>query len=310
MREKIRNSYMSIHTENAYIGWCERYVRFHRGRAPSQMGATEVQAFLNHLTVRGRVAAKTRNQALCAIVYMYKTVLGREIGKIGELERVRTPNKLPVVLSDEEVRRLFLGLDGIYLLIAKLMYGSGLRISECVRLRVKDLDFGMRQIIVRDGKGRKDRITLLPETQRAPLQEHLSFVHLQHERDLKNGNGDVYLPFALARKYPRALREWCWQYVFPAKEHSHDPRSGAYRRHHISPKAVQDAFRRALKATGIAKPATPHTLRHSFATRLLENGYDIRTLQELLGHSDVSTTMVYTHVLNRGGRGVVSPVDL
>jgi integron integrase len=279
-------------------------------RHPSEMGATEVEAFLTHLAVTGRVSASTQNQAKCAILFLYRQVLEVELPWLENIIQAKAPRRLPVVLTRAEVAALLGKLRGVHWLIAGLLYGSGMRVMECLRLRVKDVDFAKREIIVRDGKGFKDRVTMLPGSLAAPLQTHLTKVRALHEEDLRAGYGAVYLPYALERKYPNAAREWGWQYIFPSAKLSVDPRSGVTRRHHLDEKGIQRAIRQAARATGVVKPASPHTLRHSFATQLLESGYDIRTIQELLGHKDVSTTQIYTHVLNRGGRGVLSPLDV
>lgn len=273
------------------------------------MGAHEIEQFLTHLAVEGRVAAATQNQAKSALLFLYREVLEVDLPWLENIASAKTPKRLPVVLTQEEVLSILLQMEGTQQLIGRLLYGTGMRILECLRLRVKDVDFARGEILVRDGKGFKDRVTMLPRALQAPLQEHLRIVKLAHEKDLAEGFGTVEMPYALARKYPGRDREWGWQYVFPAAARSVDPRSGAVRRHHLMEQSVRRAMRKALLAAGIVKPASPHTLRHSFATHLLEGGYDIRTVQELLGHSDVSTTMIYTHVLNRGGRGVVSPLD-
>jgi integron integrase len=268
-----------------------------------------VEAFLTHLAVKGNVAASTQNQAKSALLFLYREVLDAELPWLNAVESAKRPERLPVVLSEEEVADLLDRMSGTTGLIARLLYGSGLRLLEAVRLRVKDLDLERLEILVRDGKGAKDRVTMVPESLREPLRAQLGVARALHRRDLPNGYGEVYLPYALARKYPSAAKEWMWQYVFPADRISRDPRSGAKRRHHLDGQLVERAMRLALREAGIHKPATPHSLRHSFATHLLQSGYDIRTVQELLGHKDVSTTMIYTHVLNRGGRGVRSPLD-
>ncbi len=273
------------------------------------MGAKEVEEFLSHLAVAGRVSASTQNQAKSALLFLYKEVLGAELTWLDQVASAKTTKRLPVVLTPSEVTSMLSRLDGSHALLARLLYGTGLRIMEGLRLRVKDVDFERGEILVRDGKGGKDRVTMLPASISRALQLHLERVREQHRQDLAEGYGEVYLPFALDRKYPNAGREWGWQYVFPSARLSVDPRSGVTRRHHVQDQSVQRAIRQAVRDAGINKPATPHTLRHSFATHLLESGYDIRTVQELLGHSDVSTTMIYTHVLNRGGRGVASPLD-
>ncbi len=309
VRAKIRLKHYSLRTEQAYVDWIKRYIRHHGKRHPREMGAVEVEAFLTHLAVAGRVAASTQNQAKSALLFLYREVLALELPWLDNIQRARAPKRLPVVLTRDEVQALLCGLHGTHWLVASLLYGTGMRIMECLRLRVKDVDFARGEILVRDGKGFKDRVTMLPSTLAAPLRDHLVQVKALHDRDLGNGGGETGLPYALDRKYPGAGRQWAWQYVFPSASLSTDPRSGAVRRHHLLDQAIQRALRQALRDAGLTKPATPHTLRHSFATHLLEGGYDIRTVQELLGHSDVSTTMIYTHVLNRGGRGVASPLD-
>ncbi|PIX96763.1 MAG: integron integrase, partial [Hydrogenophilales bacterium CG_4_10_14_3_um_filter_63_21] len=268
-----------------------------------------VEAFLTHLAVVGKVSASTQTQALSALLFLYREVLNIELPWLDNVTRAKQPQRLPTVLTALEVKSLLARLDGTRWLMASLLYGTGMRLMECLRLRVKDVDFSLREIIIRDGKGMKDRVTMLPESVIEPLQLHLAKAKLVHEADLAAGYGDVWLPFALDRKYPNAGREWGWQYVFPASKRSIDPSSGKERRHHLDEKVLQRAVSLAAKAAGLVKPTTCHTLRHSFATKLLQSGYDIRTVQELLGHSDVSTTMIYTHVLNKGGRGVVSPLD-
>lgn len=309
VRDAIRCKHYSIRTEQAYVSWIRRFILFHNKRHPREMGPAEVEAFLTHLAVERRVAASTQNQALSAILFLYREVLGIELDFPPRSVRAKRPQRLPTVLSHEEVLRVIAGLSGTHQLMAKLLYGSGLRLMECVRLRVKDLDFDQHVILVRDGKGAKDRITVLPDTLIQPLQEHLQRVRLIHRQDLNDGYGAVYLPYALNVKYPNANKEWIWQYVFPANRISSDPRSGITRRHHIDPSTLQKAVRKAARLAGIDKHVTCHTFRHSFATRLLASGYDIRTVQELLGHKDVKTTMIYTHVLNRGGLAVRSPLD-
>jgi integron integrase len=273
------------------------------------MGAPEVEQFLTDLGVDSNVSASTQNQAKSALLFLYRDVLGIELDWLRGVIKAKVPERLPVVLTEAEVLQIFRHLKGQYALMARLLYGSGLRLTECVRLRVKDVDFARGAIVVCDGKGQKDRITMLPRAVEAPLHRHLRHVRLMHDDDVCVGLGAVYLPFALSRKYPGAARAWGWQYVFPSLKLSVDPRSNVRRRHHIDEQGLQRAIKQAVRDAGIAKPATPHTLRHSFATHLLESGYDIRTVQELLGHSDVSTTMICTHVLNRGGRAVVSPLD-
>ncbi|NKQ12550.1 integron integrase [Pseudomonas sp. SST3] len=309
VRDQIRLKHYSIRTERVYCEWIKRYVRFHNYRHPMEMGAPDVEAFLSDLAVRRDVSASTQNQALAALLFLYKQVLKQDLPWLGEVVRAKKPARLPVVLSISEVQQILGQLDGDVGLIARLLYGGGLRLMEGVRLRVKDVDFSRNEIIIRDGKGQKDRVTVMPTSLVSPLRQHIARVRAVHQCELAEGRGDVYLPDALARKYPGAPFEWAWQYVFPAAGLSVDPRSGSVRRHHLDEKRVQRAFKRAVKASGLAKLATPHTLRHSFATHLLESGQDIRTVQELLGHADVKTTMIYTHVLNRGGLAVLSPLD-
>jgi integron integrase len=305
----IRQRNYSIRTEEAYRSWTERFLAFIGHRDPPTAGAPEVISFLETLAVRGNVAASTQNQALNALVFFYNQALDQPLGDLGAFIRAKRPQRLPVVLTRGEVLRLLEPMEGVYRLMASLLYGTGMRLMECLRLRVKDVDFAYRQIVVRDGKGQKDRVTPLPDTLSEPLRAHLEQVRALHEADLRQGNGEVFLPSALARKYPNAAREWGWQYVFPSGRLSVDPRSGAIRRHHLHENGLQKAVKQAATAARLTKPANCHALRHSFATHLLETGHDIRTVQELLGHSDVSTTMIYTHVLNRGGQGVVSPLD-
>jgi integron integrase len=309
VRDKIRVKHYSIRTETQYLQWIKRFIFFHGKRHPKDMGAGEVEAFLTHLAVEGNVSASTQNQALSALLFLYREVLGVELPWLDDVVRAKKPQRLPTVLTRAEVALVLERIDGVYSLMARLLYGTGMRLMECCRLRVKDIDFGQREILIREGKGAKDRVTMLPETLILPLQEHLAKRRRLYEDDVAKGMAEVYLPDALARKYPNAATEWVWQYVFPSGSYSVDPRSGRERRHHIDEKLLQRAMKKAVAASGVVKPATPHTLRHSFATHLLEGGYDIRTVQELLGHSDVSTTMIYTHVLNKGGRGVVSPLD-
>jgi integron integrase len=301
VRDVMRLKHYSLRTERTYCDWIERFIRFHELRHPRQMAEAEVSAFLTHLARDGAVAASTQNQALSALLFLYKEVLKQEIGWLDSVERAKRPVRLPVVLTRDEVHKIFAHLHGMVRLMAGLLYGSGLRLMECVRLRVKDVDFGYARITVRDSKGNKDRVTMLPVNLAKPLERHLQKVKAQHEQDLEDGLGSVYLPYALARKFPNAPREWAWQYVFPSVR--------IKRRHHIDESALQLAVKKAVRASSINKPASCHTFRHSFATHLLENGYDIRTVQELLGHKDVSTTMIYTHVLNKPGLGVKSPLD-
>ncbi|HUW27901.1 MAG TPA: integron integrase [Sulfuriferula sp.] len=310
VRSKIRLKHYSIRTEQAYVDWIKRFVLHFDKRHPRDLGAAEVEQFLTHLAVNGNVAASTQNQAKSALLFLYKEVLNMDLPWLGKVEKARAPKRLPVVLTRDEVQAVLTRLSGTHWLIGSLLYGTGMRIMEGLRLRVKDVDFKRHEILIRDGKGAKDRVTMLPVSLTAALQTHLSRVRELHVADLQQGYGAVYLPNALARKYPAAEREWAWQYVFPAGKLSTDPRSGEVRRHHVQDQSVQRAIKQAVRDAGLTKPATPHTLRHSFATHLLEGGYDIRTVQELLGHSDVATTMIYTHVLNRGGRGVASPLDV
>ena len=274
------------------------------------MGVAELEAFLTHLAVEGRVAASTQNQALSALLFFYREVLAINLPWLDNVVRAKTPQRLPVVLTRQEVVSVLDGMSGVYGLMARLLYGTGMRLMECVRLRVKDVDFEQAEILIRDGKGAKDRVTMLPQSLVEALRAHLKIRQCLYEEDRAKGMASVYLPDALDRKYPNAAVDWAWQYIFNSGSYSIDPRSGAERRHHIDEKLLQRAVKKAAVASGIAKLATPHTFRHSFATHLLQSGYDIRTVQELLGHADVQTTMIYTHVLNRGGRGVVSPLDV
>jgi integron integrase len=310
MRDALRARHYSIRTEDSYHDWVKRFILFHHKRHPETMGAAEITAFLTHLAVEQNVAASTQTQALSAILFLYRDVLHLDIDEPLNIVRAKKPERLPVVLSKDEAQAILRQMSGDYQLMAKLLYGSGLRLMECLRLRVKDLDFAQHQIVVREGKGMKDRVTMLPDQLIEPLQTHLLQVKQLHLNDLEKGYGAVYLPFALERKYPNANKELGWQYVFPSDRLSADPRSsGVIRRHHIDESNLQKAVRAAVRAAGVIKNATCHTFRHSFATHLLENGYDIRTVQELLGHADVRTTMIYTHVLNRGGLAVKSPLD-
>lgn len=309
VREQIRLRHYSIRTEAVYLEWVKRFIRFHKYRHPQEMGAPEVEAFLSDLAVRRDVSASTQNQALSAILFLYKQVLQIELPWMDGVIRARRPQRLPVVLTREEVASVLAQLDGPLWLIASLLYGSGMRLMEVLRLRVKDVEFARLEILIRDGKGQKDRVTMLPRKLAAPLELHLQRVRTLHEQDLREGYGRANLPHALARKYPNAAAEWGWQFVFPSVNRSADPRSGGIFRHHLHEKTIQRAIRNAVRRVGLHKPATPHTLRHSFATHLLESGQDIRTVQELLGHADVKTTQIYTHVLNRGGLGVLSPLD-
>jgi integron integrase len=309
VRAVLRRKHYAIRTEEAYIGWITRFIRFHHMRHPRELGLPEVDAFLTDLAVTHKVAASTQNQALSALLFLYTEVLGQPLDGPVQAVRAKQPERLPTVLTRAEVMRVLDALSGVHQLMAQLLYGSGLRLMECIRLRVKDIDFGQHQLMVRDGKGGKDRVTTLPDRLATPLQQHLRRVQLLHTQDLREGYGAVYLPFALERKSANASREWIWQYVFPAEQRSADPRTGEVRRHHLDESGLRKAVKRAAQLAQVSKRVTCHTLRHSFATHLLEDGYDIRTVQELLGHRDVATTMIYTHVLNRGGRGVRSPLD-
>jgi integron integrase len=309
VRDRIRRLGYAKRTEQSYCHWIKRYIIYHGKRHPAGMGKAEVESFLTSLAVERNVAASTQNLALSAILFLYREVLQTPLPWLDSVERAKKPARLPTVLTRQEVQAVLAGTEGTVGLMLRLLYGTGMRLMECVRLRVKDVDFAMNQITVRDGKGGKDRVTMLPQSLAQPLRLQLTQVEAQHEADLAAGKGVVWLPDALAVKYPNAAKAWGWQYVFPAAGFSADPRGGGRRRHHIDEKQLQRQVRQAALVAGIAKPVTPHTLRHSFATHLLEGGYDIRTVQELLGHSDVSTTMIYTHVLNKGGRGVVSPLD-
>jgi integron integrase len=309
VRDAIRRRHYSPRTEETYVHWIKRFIYFSGKRHPEGMGAIEVTDFLNYLARERDVAAATQNQALSALLFLYKEVLGQALPWLDGLELARKPVRLPTVLTVDEVRRILAAMQGVKGLMASLLYGAGLRLRECLQLRVKDVDFEYRQILVRDGKGAKDRVTMLPESVIAPLRGHLAYVRTVHDTDLQAGFGEVDLPHALARKYPNAPYQWAWKFVFPSHKYSTDPRTGVIRRHHVYENYVIRGLKEAVRAADIAKHVSCHTLRHSFATHLLEAGYDIRTVQELLGHADVSTTMVYTHVLNKGGRGVDSPLD-
>jgi integron integrase len=309
VRWHLRVKHYSIRTEQAYVDWIRRFVLFHGKRHPADLAEEEITAFLTHLAVERHVAASTQNQALCALLFLYGQVLDRKLGFMDKIERVTRPPKIPVVFTPEEALAVLARIKGDYRIMAQLLYGSGLRLMECVRLRVKDVDFGYNRITVRDGKGLRERVALLPDQVRSGLCAHLDRVKQLHQQDLARGGGKVYLPFGLRRKYPNAERAWAWQYVFPAPKLSVDPRSQETRRHHLQEKNLQNAVKLAIREAGIAKAASCHTFRHSFATHLLESGSDIRTVQELLGHKDVSTTMIYTHVLNKPGLGIRSPLD-
>ena len=309
VRDAIRLRHLSLRTEEAYLGWIRRFILFHHKRHPKDMGAEEVQAFLCHLAVHAQVAASTQNVALNALLFLYRYVLHQPWPELGPIAHAKRPRRLPTVFTQEEVAAVLAQLHGTSWLMASLLYGAGLCLMECLQLRVKDLDFASQQIVVRDGQGAQDRLTLLPQTLVAPLQRHLIKVQALHEEDVAEGYGDVYLPYALARTSPNAGQAWVWQYVFPTAKRTRDPHSGVERRGHVSATVLQKVVKEAIQRAGIAKYGTCHTLRHSFATHLLEHGYDIRTVQELLGHKNVKTTMVYTHVLQRGGKGVRSPLD-
>jgi integron integrase len=310
VRNCIRRKHYSIRTEQAYLDWIKRYIYFHNMQHPKDLDERHITEFLNYLAVERKVASSTQNQALCALVFLYRQVLEKDLAQFDNLVHAKRPAKLPVVFTRDEIRTILMQLEGVPWIMGQLLYGAGLRVMECVRLRVKDIDFGYKQIVVRDGKGNKDRVTMLPQIAIEALKRHLEKVKHSHEIDLKAGYGTVYLPYALARKYPKANRSWAWQYVFPASRRSIDPRSGIEQRHHVSETVLQRAIKKAIRSGNIVKPGSCHSLRHSFATHLLESGYDIRTVQELLGHQDVSTTMIYTHVLNKGGKGVQSPSDM
>jgi integron integrase len=309
VREHIRFLHYSIRTEQAYIYWIVQFVRFHHFKHPDRMGPNEIQLFLYHLANKCHVASSTQNQALNAINFLYKQVLKKPFGNIENIQWAKRPKHLPVVLSVAEIGKLFSEMQGIDLLMAQLLYGSGLRLMECVRLRIQDIDFLLNQIVVRRGKGEKDRVTVLPDKIKPSLQLRIEKTRIQHQEDLHNGFGTVYLPYALAKKYPNANKEFAWQYIFFSPRISTDPRSGIKQRHHIDESNLQRSVKLASGKAGIRKSVSCHTLRHSFATHLLKNGCDIRTVQELLGHKDVRTTMIYTHVLNRGGLAVRSPLD-
>lgn len=309
VRDSMHLRHYSYRTAQQYTGWIRRFIIFHGKRHPQQLGGPEVEAFLTHLAVEKHVAAATQAQALAALLYLYKRVLNVDLPWLNTVVRATRPKRLPVVLSRAEVRRVLSHLDGQFLLIAGLLYGSGLRVLEALRMRVKDLDLDRRLVVVRDGKGAKDRVTVLPDSLCDPLRRHLASVRERHEHARKHGYGGVELPYALARKYPDAHLQIGWQYVFPAQRPSRDPGTGAWRRHHILLRSIQRHVQKAIRASGIERPASCHTFRHCFATHLLESGADIRTVQELMGHSSVKTTQIYTHVLNRGGIAARSPLD-
>ena len=309
VRNVARMRHLSFSTERAYVSWIRRFILFHNKKHPKEMAEKEIRQFISDLAVNARISASTQTVALSAILFLYRDVLKQALPYIDQIERAKPSKKLPVVFTRSEVQTLLARLDGTHHLIASLLYGSGMRLMEVIRLRVKDIDFERSELTIREGKGAKDRVTMLPVSLQNVLLAHLKKVRALHNSDLRTGLGKVLLPFALSKKYPRTARDWGWQFVFPSRQLSRDPRTGETRRHHIQPDHVQRAVKRAIVASQIYKNASCHTLRHSFATHLIEDGYDIRTVQELLGHKDVRTTMVYTHVLNRGGRGVKSPLD-
>lgn len=309
VREVLRVHHYSRSTEQAYILWIKQFIYFHNKQHPRDMGADEITAFLTHLAVNRHVSASTQNQALSALLFLYKRVLQVQLPWMDNVIRAKQSRRLPVVFTRQEVKSLLSQFDGTRWLIYSLIYGGGFRIMECLRLRVKDIDFHYKQIIIRDSKGGKDRVTLLPGPLIEPLRTHLARVKALHQQDLDSGFGCVYLPHALSKKFPSACREWGWQFVFPSGNISTDPRSGIQRRHHVYKQSLQRNLKQAIRNAGIVKPASLHTLRHSFATHLLEDGYDIRTVQELLGHKDVKTTQIYTHVMGKGCNGVRSPIE-
>jgi integron integrase len=309
LRETLRSRHYSRRTEQSYCHWVKRFIFFHNTRHPAEMAEPEINAYLTHLAVKDKVSASTQNQALSALLFLYRYVLNREIGDLGEVIRARKPRHMPAVMTREEVKAVLSILQGDKWLMASLMYGCGLRLMECLRLRIQDVDFARNEITIREGKGAKDRITMLPQSIEAPLREHLQKVKTVHERDLSEGWGRVEMPYALDRKYPDAAADWRWQWVFPQENRWKNTKTGLEGRHHVHETILQRAVKEAVRKAGIVKHVGCHTFRHSFATHLLEAGYDIRTIQELLGHKDVSTTMIYTHVLNKGGHGVRSPID-
>jgi integron integrase len=309
VKSRMRIRHFSLRTEEAYSSWIRRFILFHGKRHPATMGIREVQTFISHLAVHDQVSASTQNQALQSILFLYRAVLGRDLGSVDIQIRAVRPKRLPVVYTKSEVQKIIQHLHGTNRLRVSLMYGTGLRLLECLRLRVKDVDFERGLIVVREGKGDKERVTMLPQSIAEDLQLHLATVKHMHEGDIHDGCGEVALPYALERKYPHAARQWGWQFVFPASHRSVDPATGKTRRHHVDESSVQRAVKEAIHQSGITKDGSCHSFRHSFATHLLENGYDIRTVQELLGHKDVRTTMVYTHVMNKAGVSVRSPLD-
>jgi integron integrase len=310
VRYVLRRNNYAFRTEETYLNWIKRFIRFHNLQHPTKLDTPHIEAFLTDLALVKNVAASTQNQAFNAVMFLYHHVIRTELSSPVDAIRARHPKRLPTVLTKQETNEILAALSGTHQLMARLLYGGGLRLMECVRLRVKDVDFSRRQIMVRNGKGYQDRVTMLPDTLIEPLQQHLPRVKQTHLQDLKLGYGRVHLPYALVRKYPGANREWAWQYVFPARHLAKDPRANTIRRHHLAESGLQKAVRRASRQVGLLKHVTCHTFRHSFATHLLEAGYDIRTVQELLGHKDVRTTMIYTHVLNKGPMAVRSPLDL
>ncbi|MBL0731199.1 integron integrase [Piscinibacter sp. HJYY11] len=309
VRDCLRRRHYSLRTEKVYVGWIRRFILFHGKRHPADMGPEQVDAFLSHLARHEKVAASTQNQALSSLLFLYRHVLSAPLPWLDNLERAKRPARLPTVLTETEVRRVLGALEGSRWLMASLLYGAGLRLLECLGLRVKDVAFERRQLVIRDAKGGRDRITVLPDSLSGPLQDHLARVRTLHEQDLRGGFGRVALPYALERKYPRAGLQWAWQFVFPSGRVCTSPYTGQQVRHHAHPKTLQRAISQAARTAQILRPVTPHTFRHSFATHLLESGTDIRTVQVLLGHKDVATTMIYTHVMKQPGIGVRSPLD-
>jgi integron integrase len=309
IRNVIRMKHYSLSTEKTYIGWVKRYLVFHAMRHPRDMGVSDIEAFLSYLAVKEKVSASTQNQAFNALLFLYRDVLHIELNETIQAMRAKKPSRIPLVMTRKEVAGVLAALDGTQRLMASMLYGCGLRLMECCRLRVKDIDFAMHQITIFDGKGHKDRAVMLPDRLEGSLNEQLKRAKLLHTQDLSLGYGRVYMPFALERKYPQASKQWGWQYVFPTHELTKDPRSNVLRRHHVHPSTVQRALKKAVILAGMTKPVHCHTFRHSFATHLLEDGYDIRTVQELLGHKDINTTMIYTHVMQRGAGAVKSPLD-
>jgi integron integrase len=309
VRSVLRVKHYSYRTEQSYIHWIKRYIYFHNKTHPKDLNGKDIAKFISYLALKEKVSSNTQNQALCALVFLYKQVFGLDMGEFPEIHWAKKPKKIPVVFTKQEVKTVLNNLKGMHWTMAMLLYGSGLRLTECLQLRVKDIDFEYKQLSIRDGKGDKDRVTILPEILNTPLKKQIEYVEGLFEEDIKNGYDSVYMPFALERKYPNAGRELGWRFVFPSDYISQDPRSGIKRRHHIHETVLPKAVKRAIRKSGITKQASCHTFRHSFATHLLEDGYDIRTVQELLGHSNVNTTMIYTHVMNKGGMGVKSPGD-